>query len=605
MNEVKQSEHNMRALGSREIEALVAAGCCSTDWNSVAVADDFEVTGIYNCQFEGWVELVGKSAIGNSTIRDCRIGAGCQISHVRLLSGYCVEGGCELRNIGEICSEGTLVAGQYPVAMPLVAAMNENGGREIGIFRGMTVGDAYMWAKYRSEGDAMEKFRTLAEKEAAEKPIGHIGAGCRISNCLSIKNVAVGECTVIANCISIVDGVTDRGCHIENGVIAQRFLLGENVRLENGLRLIDSVVGDNSTLACCEVVCSMIFPGHEQHHNNSFLIAATVKGQSNVAAGATIGSNHNSRSSDGEIVAGRGFWPGLCCSFKHSSKFASYCLLAKGDYPYELNIALPFALVNNNVAKNQLEVMPAYWWMYNMYAMKRNAVKYRQRDKRVGGRQHIEFEMFAPDTVEEIIAARKLIKIWTEEAYNPALMNVLPSEERQIEIVAQGMENSKRKTVLLKVGKAYKVYGEMLIYYAMSVLSDNGNNKKPQYNGKAFEREKRWHNIGGQLVADSDLKKLFDDLPAFTSWDEIHERMDELWTIYPNQKRQHAYQVLLDLLLADEITDDQWQCLLKRYAEICKEIDLQADTARRKDEDNEYRRLTFDTDEERSAVVKK
>jgi len=30
-------------------------------------------------------------------------------------------------------------------------------------------------------------------------------------------------------------------------------------------------------------------------------------GQSNMAAGATIGSNHNSRSADGELVAARGF----------------------------------------------------------------------------------------------------------------------------------------------------------------------------------------------------------------------------------------------------------------------------------------------------------
>ena len=45
-------------------------------------------------------------------------------------------------------------------------------------------------------------------------------------------------------------------------------------------------------------------------------------GQSNIAAGATIGSNHNSRSADGEIIAGRGFWPGLCVSLKHNSKFS-------------------------------------------------------------------------------------------------------------------------------------------------------------------------------------------------------------------------------------------------------------------------------------------
>jgi hypothetical protein len=42
-----------------------------------------------------------------------------------------------------------------------------------------------------------------------------------------------------------------------------------------------------------------------------FYALRLVMGQSNIAAGATIGSNHNSRGADGEIIMGRGFWPGL------------------------------------------------------------------------------------------------------------------------------------------------------------------------------------------------------------------------------------------------------------------------------------------------------
>ncbi|WP_457832412.1 hypothetical protein, partial [Staphylococcus aureus] len=79
-------------------------------------------------------------------------------------------------------------------------------------------------------------------------------------------------------------------------------------------------------------------PAHEQHHNNSFLCAALVMGQSNIAAGATIGSNHNSRSADGEIIMGRGFWPGLCVSLKHNSRFPSFTMINKGDYPAELDV---------------------------------------------------------------------------------------------------------------------------------------------------------------------------------------------------------------------------------------------------------------------------
>ena len=133
--------------------------------------------------------------------------------------------------------------------------------------------------------------------------------------------------------------------------------MGRNSNLKYGARLIHSYLGDNSTVSCCEILHNLIFPAHEQHHNNSFLIASLVMGQSNLAAGASVGSNHNSRANDGEIQAGRGFWPGLCATLKHSSKFASFILVAKGNYPAELNIPLPFSLLNNDNGNSALQVL--------------------------------------------------------------------------------------------------------------------------------------------------------------------------------------------------------------------------------------------------------
>ena len=141
-------------------------------------------------------------------------------------------------------------------------------------------------------------------------------------------------------------------------------------------------------------------------------------GQSNIAAGATIGSNHNSRGADGEVVLGRGFWPGLCVSIKHNSKFASFTILAKGDYPTELNIQTPFSLVSIDASNDQLIVMPGYWFLYNMYALERNAWKYVDRDKRTDRIQRIEYDYLAPDTINEIINALELLELATGKAYH-------------------------------------------------------------------------------------------------------------------------------------------------------------------------------------------
>ena len=124
----------------------------------------------------------------------------------------------------------------------------------------------------------------------------------------------------------LVNGIIGYGCRIFYGVKAVRFILAAHSHLKYGARLINSFLGNNSTISCCEVLNSLIFSAHEQHHNNSFLCAALLMGQSNIAAGATIGSNHNSRSADGELMAKRGFWPGLCVSLKHNSRFASFTM---------------------------------------------------------------------------------------------------------------------------------------------------------------------------------------------------------------------------------------------------------------------------------------
>ena len=480
-----------------------------------------------------------------------------------------------------------------PESATWLEPMNENGGRRILPFGGMTIGDAYMWARYRGHKKFMERLEQFTRELLAtpEGRYGQVGDSCVVKNTKRLHNVIIRSTdedrTVVDSCITLCDGVIGYGCTVEQGIIAERFLLGEHVHLEFGLRLNDTVVGDNSTLARCEVGNSIIFPAHEQHHNNSFLIAGLIMGQSNIAAGGTIGSNHNSRTADNEIAAGRGFWPGLCCSFKHSSRFASYCLLAKADYPAELDITLPFALVNNNTVKDQLEVMPAYWWMYNMYAMDRNSKKFAQRDKRKVKAQHIEFDNLAPDTAEEIFRGIMQLRAWLAASTGST-------------VYAQGQEKSRRPTVVLKAEEGLKAYEDMLVFYAMKTLTLN-----PSVETRPAASHEKWLNIGGQLVAKPDMEQLIADVENGTlaSWKDIHDRFDAIWQAYPAQRAAHAYDVLCRLAGVNSLTDDHWQQYQKRYAEIQKFIEEQKVASRQKDEKNPFRNMTYWDDDERRAVL--
>ncbi len=565
--ELRERLGMFRHLTAEETVQLERQGNWADDWTGVRVCGDTDLGVIRHNHLGTGVDIGVVASLTNSHLEHCTIGQGSRVDDVRLLRGYRVGRGCTLSNVGEM-SFGKLGETRVDV-------MNENGGRRIVPMRGMTVGDAYIWARFRDRHKLMQRFQSWAAAMDDGTSAGTIGDGSEIRNATAVIDGQVGPC-----------------CRIGHGVIAERFILGENVKLEDGLRLNDTVVGDNSTLARGEVGCSLLFPAHEQHHNSSFLIAALVQGQSNVASGATLGSNHNGRTADGELGAGRGFWPGLCVSLKHNCRFASYTLLAKGDYPAELNITLPFALVNNNVQKNRLEVMPAYWWMYNMYALNRNITKFAQRDRRVQRCQHVEFSPFAPDTAEEMLVARDLLYMWTTKAYQ---------NDGSTEVVAYGMERGHRKTVILKPGEAYKAYEEMLIYYAMETIGED----RSRFDAEEGERVRRWVNIGGQLVQGPDMDRMLDDIEkgVIGSWNDVHKRMDDLWTAYAADKRKHAYGVLCELAQKKALSDSDWQYFVARHTQIKQLVHDRIGASRQKDADNEFRQTTFWNTAEMNEVI--
>jgi hypothetical protein len=393
------------------------------------------------------------------------------------MSHYIIGNDVILVNINELATtnyakfgNGILKEGESENIRIWLEVCNENGGRSIIPFNGMLPGDAYLWTRFRDDEVLQKQFLAFTEKNFDKQRgyYGKIGDRTVIKNTRIMKDVWIGSDAYIkgANKLKnltinsqpdaksqigegceLVNGIMGEGCKAFYGVKAVRFIMASNSQLKYGARLINSYLGNNATISCCEVLNSLIFPAHEQHHNNSFLCASLILGQSNIAAGATIGSNHNSRSADGELIAGRGFWPGLCVSLKHNSKFASFNILAKGDYPAELNIPFPFALVSNDVSKDQLQIMPCYWFMYNIYALARNAWKYTDRDKRIEKVQFLESDFLAPDSVNEILKSLELLKLFTGKAYQRQYPSALKNTEKEIIKVGEALLEQDNKVI--------------------------------------------------------------------------------------------------------------------------------------------------------------
>ncbi len=658
-----------RHLQSGEVERLVKNNNTSDNWDEILVTDQFDSGQIKNSEFIGLVrigrvqniilehhDLKVPAGITNSVIIACDIGDDVAIHNARYLSHYIIGDRCILFNINEMHTtnyakfgNGIVKEGEPEDVRVWLDIMNETGCRSIIPFDGMIPADAYLWAKYRDDTALQERLKEITQNsfDSHRGYYGMIGSQCVIKNSRILKDVKIGsncyikgankiknitinssesEPTQIGEGVELVNGIIGFGCHIFYGCKAVRFILGDNSNLKYGARLINSFLGDNSTISCCEVLNNLIFPAHEQHHNNSFLVASVVLGQSNMAAGATIGSNHNSRANDNEIQAGRGFWPGLCVSVKHSCRFASFVLLSKADYPAELDIPLPFSLLNNNTAKDQLEVFPAFWWLYNMYALARNSWKFMNRDKRENKVQKIEFDSLAPDTIEEIFNALRLLELWTAKASLRSKDDIkdetelvktgrellMGSEEliNGLEVLGENMEKSNRKVMILHVYKAYHAYCDMLYYYAVKNLLAYMNlnpdatffSMQSALKGK---REHKWVNIGGQLVTEKDVTQIRSDIASgkLVDWTEIHRRYDSLWERYPFEKQKHAYATLCEIFETDKLTKEQWELALDKAVKIQEFIRDQVYISRKKDFDNPFRQATYRNIDEMTAAI--
>ena len=633
-----------RKLTAAEIETLIRNRNTSDDWNKIFVSNQFTPELVRNCKYNGLVRI-GKLepfylefhnlrmpvGLYNSTIISCDLGNNICVDNVNYMSHYIIGNDVMLVNVNELATtdrakfgNGILKEGEEEKTRVWIELCNEAGGRNVIPFDGMLAGDAWLWSKYRDDQALLAKFKEITDKRFDKRQghYGYIGDRTVIKNCKIIKDVLVGSdayfkganklknLTVnsdekrrsqIGEGCELVNGIVGYGCRIFYGVKAVRFVMASHSQLKYGARLINSYLGNNSTISCCEVLNSLIFPAHEQHHNNSFLCAAVVMGQSNMAAGATIGSNHNSRAADGEIVAGRGFWPGLCVSLKHNSRFASFTIIAKGDFPAELNIPLPFSLVSNDVTNDRLLVMPGYWFMYNMYALARNAWKYVDRDKRTEKIQRIEYDFLAPDTINELFESLVV------------LQKLKPNEKGAAEIT--GWENTNRRTEVQKIPQAIKLFKELIQYYGVRELM----NHFAQNNYTDFAAFKRslsariqrsdWLNIGGQLIQRSAVDQLKRDLKAdkVKTWDEVHLFYRRQGTAYDKDRLDHAYTSLLEIL---QITPKQFtpaifsqllQQLVDTKEWMCKAIF----DSRAKDYNNPFRKMVYDNSKEMESVIGK
>jgi NDP-sugar pyrophosphorylase family protein len=673
-----------RHLTANEISALEANRNRSSPpgWQGVFVGEgaEFNPDQVRDSEFAGVVYIGGvgrgkltfhdlelEIGVYRSYIEDCEIASDVCVRNVAYLKNYRIGRGVILFNIQEMsCTNhskfgnGWLKEKEPESNRIWIGVANENDKRAVLPFESMICADAWLWSRHREDKPLMSRLveltergndrklntRGVVEERAVIKNTvlikdAKIGAWAYVKGAMKLKNITIlsskEESSQIGEGVELVNGIMGYGSKVFYQAVAVRFVIGRNCQLKYGARLLNSVLGDNSTVSCCELLNNLIFPFHEQHHNTSFLIACTVMGQSNIAAGATIGSNHNSRGPDGEIIAGRGFWPGLCSDFKHNSRFASFTLVSKGSYRQELNIIYPFSLVSNDRPEDgsdsnagwsdsnagyagAITIIPAYWFMYNMFAIARNRAKYKSRDKRAVKVQAIETDPLAPDTMQETLAALERIIALTASCLAPGTTLQQAKDylhqHRDSNIVLWDREAQKKYGAkIVKAAQGYKEYRKIVKYYAVRCFMDyraaggKGDSLSPEIiqEIKAIPLFTDWENAGGQVIPAERVADLRQKITsgALSSWDDVHGFYAACEAEYPRWKARHAL-YLLETLYARPI-DDFTEAI---FADIKSDVRIVSDAiyesafeSRRKDYDDFFRRLTYRSDAEMEAVL--
>ena len=606
--------NNATLLKDEEVKILENNGCWAEDWKQIHVKRPFDPslirsTGFYGNVYigrleKGFIQFHGVShPIG---IYGCQITSSC-IDDYSSLSRSTISESLIGRNvIIHDCSELSTDPDAFKKPV-VIGAGNEKAGREAVLFSGITMQEIWMQAHLKSH-DILQQFiaQFNQAKLAAAAPYTVIEENCVIENTKAVRSVKLGrrgiisgasrveECVIgsgSASRTAICDNAVVKqsfiggGVNIESGAFVEQCFLDKQVTIKQYARVIQSAVGSNSTIACGEVQNCFIAPLHEQHHNSSFLIAADIGGQCNIASGANLGSNHNSRANDGELAAGRGFWAGLSTSVKYCSSFAPFTLLAKSSFAYELDIKLPFALVSDNIKENTLAVMPAYWWRHNMYALFRNNWKFQKRLGKTG--DGIEYRFMAPDTAEEVQKALDLLK------------------EYKKKIPAFTMENSSRKVQILGIDEGIKAYKEMLLWYGVSTVLEwlgKPGVKADKYKDIPVDASKKtwgWTNVCGHLVCDVDLKQLVQDIEKgdFISWDDVEERFERLDLEYPKTRFAHALHILAVLYGKKQFDQAMLDKIKKDYEKLSDKIKKQIIATRKKDFENKFRKNVLKEDD--------
>lgn len=217
----------------------------------------------------------------------------------------------------------------------------------------------------------------------------------------------------------------------------------------------------------------------------------------------------------------------------------------------------------------------------------------------------IAYRKYSGDTLE--VSEKMLISTGEKLLeQNDALVN-------ELEILAEGFENSRRKVLLVKILPCYPIFKDLVQYHAAMQLIDYiETNQVKTINDLHFILESEmvlteWINVGGQLIVKQEVQRLSDEIRSskILDWEQVHAFYQEQGSNYPEQKLRFALAAL------GEIFEINWQIdaktvlreLLNKSIVVKEWISTSIFNSRAKDYSNPFRQMVYDNFQEMNTVL--
>jgi hypothetical protein len=257
-------------------------------------------------------------------------------------------------------------------------------------------------------------------------------------------------------------GVKDHtGAEVQRSVLMSRSKVG-----------CKAIVKSSIVAPCChieegEVNSSYMGPLTQMHHHSLLIAALWPDGCGNLGYGANVGSNHTGRMPDQEIMPGQGMFFGLGVNVKFPANYreSPFTLIASGVTTMPQRVKFPFSLIRSGdpqlmgVPARLNEILPAWNYARNAYALDRNIYKYAQRGK--GAVPNSYFSLYGAETVH-----------YAFDAYCRLQVNQVQDVYTKEHIDGLG-ENFLRERVRQKALKTYGEYLERYVLDQMIALVEN------------------------------------------------------------------------------------------------------------------------------------